>query len=495
MTTPRWCCRVCLAVALISQGLVAGLWAEPKLPPIFGDRMVLQQNQEIRIWGSADPDEKITVTLARSSAAIAANKDGRWSLNLPPTNSGGPFDLRIAGKTTIVLHDVMIGEVWIASGQSNMVFPLRLAVGGYAAQKSANYPDIRLFTVPSANSEKGEWRVCSPDVAGSFSAVAYFFARQLHQSLGVPVGIILSAYQRTTIEQWSEPEALARISRRSPFTAADTSTNLNGNPPPQFPPSYLYDTMIKPLFPLSARGVIWYQGENNVFRAFQYRALLSALIDSWRQGFRSDNLQFLIVQLPAFGLAAPQPRDSAWAELREAQFLVAKEKVGAGLAVTIDLGDSRNLHPPRKLEVGERLATLALGLTYARPLVFSGPVYNSAQIDRSRVVVHFAPATSALTVQGGGPLARFALAGADHKFHWADASIQGETVVVSSPSVPAPVAVRYAWADNPICNLTNVAGFPASPFRSDDWPGPTSRRANASKSGSGPSQTPDRHIP
>jgi sialate O-acetylesterase len=475
--------------------MVVGLWAEPKLPPILSDRMVLQQNQEIRIWGSADPDEKILVTLARKSATTTTNKDGRWSLSLSPLSSGGPFDLRIAGKTTIVLHDVMVGEVWIASGQSNMVFPLRLAVGGEAAQKSASFPNVRLFTVPRTASDKGEWRLCSPDTVGSFSAVAYFFARQIHQNLGVPVGIILSAYQRTTIEQWSEPEALARITHEWPFANADNPAESNGNPASQLPPSYLFNTMIRPLFPLSARGVIWYQGENNVIRAYQYGTLLAALIDSWRQGFRNNNLEFLIVQLPAFGSPAPEPRDSAWAELREAQFLVAKEKTSAGLAVTIDLGEPRNLHPHRKQEVGERLGALALGLTYGRPLVFSGPVYRSAQFDGSRVVVHFAPATSRLAAQGDGPLVGFALAGADRKFHWANASIQGDAIVVSSPSVPAPAAVRYAWADYPACNLSNAAGLPAAPFRSDDWSGPTSRRAYASKPGLPRPQNPAPHAP
>ncbi|MFZ0228880.1 MAG: sialate O-acetylesterase, partial [Mycobacterium sp.] len=478
---------------LVLQVSAACLWAEPKLPAILSDRMVLQQNQDIRIWGLADPDEKITVTLAKASATVTTSKDGRWAVSLSPLSAGGPYDLHVEGKTTIVLHEVMVGEVWIASGQSNMTYALRLAVDGDTAQKGANYPKIRLFKVPKTASDKGEWRLCSPDTAGTFSAVAYFFARQIHENLGVPVGIIESAYQGTTIEQWSEPEALAKITQTWSAVTSEGSNSLNDKNPPsqlpsgqlrpaQLPPSYLYSTMVKPLFPLVVRGVIWYQGESNVHRAFQYHDLLSALIDSWRKGFQNDNLQFLIVQLPGFGLPDPEPRDSAWAELREAQFRVAQEKTGVGLIVTIDLGDSK-LHPPRKREVGERLAGLALSSIYRRPRAFSTPIYSSAVIDKNMVVVHFAKGTDKLAVRGDGPLVGFELAGGDHKFHWADASIQGDTVVVSSPSIRVPVAVRYAWTDNPICNLTNEAGFPAGPFRSDDWPGPTLRRAHASKPG------------
>jgi sialate O-acetylesterase len=442
--------------------------------------MVLQQNQEIRIWGSADPDERITVNLAQTSSTSTAAKDGHWSVTLSPLHAGGPFDLQIAGKSKIVLHDVLIGEVWLASGQSNMTFPLRAAVGGDEAIKNSDNPNIRLFTVPRIDSQKGEWRTCSPPSAVSFSAVAYFFARDLSKSLGVPIGIILSAYPGSNIEQWSASDTLQHDAQGLPPSYSPPNPN-DPNPAAHFPPAYLYNMMIEPLFPLSMRGVIWYQGESNVTRAYQYRAQLEAMIRSWRQGFRNEDLRFLVVQLPGYGLHAPQPRDSAWAELREAQALAVKDTPATALAVTIDLGAAGNLHPPQKLEVGQRVAALALGLTYKRLPVSSGPVFGNAKIDGNRVIVHFAEGTNVLGVQGDGPLTGFALAGSDRKFHWANASIEGAAVVVTSPEVSKPVAIRYAWADNPVCNLKNDAGFLAAPFRSDDWPGPTARRAQASR--------------
>jgi sialate O-acetylesterase len=453
------------------------LWANPKPAAIFSDRVVLQQGQEIRIWGSADPGEAISVRLSKDVSTTNAAQDGSWTARLAPLPAGGPFELTIAGKTSIILHDVLVGEVWLAVGQSNMVFPLRAAADGTSALGRANDPLIRFFTVPRLTAERGEWRICSPESAASFSAVAFFFAQSLRRQLGVPVGIIVSAYPGTTIEQWSDLNGMEingdDVNRKD---EAPTS----GEERAQLPPSVLHNTMIKPFFPFSLRGVIWYQGESNVPRAYKYEDQLKALIACWRKGFENEGLPVLLVQLPSFGAPVPQPRDSPWAELRDAQARVAKELTNVGLVVTIDLGERANLHPPRKREVGERLADQALGLIYGRTGVFSGPVYESAEMRGSRAIVHFSKNNGALRIQDGTALTGFALAGADRKFYWANGSIQGDDVVVTSSQVPAPVAVRYAWANFPLCNLVNEAGLLAMPFRSDDWPGVTLRRAEAS---------------
>jgi sialate O-acetylesterase len=464
------------AIALALLLLAQHLWADPKLPAIFADRMVVQREQEIRIWGTADPGEAISVRLSKDASTTKAAPDGTWSISLAPLSAGGPFELMIAGKTTVVFHDLMVGEVWLASGQSNMAFPLRAAADGSSATEHANDPAIRFFTVPRNGAERGEWRICSPDTAATFSAVAFFFAQNLHDHLGVPIGIIVSAYPGTIIEQWSAPSGPNANEVKPKEEAAgsngETSTTA-------IPPSFLFKTMIEPLFPFSLRGVLWYQGETNVTRAYKYEGQLKKLIADWRKGFKNESLRVLLVQLPSYGAPVPQPRDSAWAELRDAQLRVARDIPNVGLAVTIDLGDGGNLHPPRKHEVGDRLAGLALGLVYQRAGVFSSPIYLSAEISGARVIVHFSKNTGALRAQGGAVLTGFALAGADRKFYSASASIQGDDIVVTSPQVSAPVAVRYAWANNPACNLVNEAGLPAAPFRSDDWPGITARRAQA----------------
>jgi sialate O-acetylesterase len=228
--------------------------------------------------------------------------------------------------------------------------------------------------------------------------------------------------------------------------------------------------MIAPLLPYPFRGVIWYQGESNALEAHEYQRLLSGLIRSWRATTRQPDMQFLIVQLPNHGAIPDQPAESAWAEVRDAQLLTAKNIPNVGMAVTIDLGDPKDVHPHRKAEVGQRLALWALGTTYQRPIVYSGPWYESASVEAHRIRVQFANGGSGLVAKGGAPLQGFAIAGKDRKFHWATASIEGNSVLVSSPEVPDPVAVRYAWADSPNCNLFNVEALPASPFRSDDWP-------------------------
>jgi len=630
------------------------LRAEPVLPHLFSDHMVIQRETEIRIWGWADAGEKISVSLGIGSGQTTADSNGHWRVNLPPMRAGGPFALTVQGKKTKVFRDVMLGEVWVASGQSNMTYALSGATGGDKEILYAIYPGIRFFTVPKkiavepqSDTLPATWEVCSPETAKSFSAVSYFFARELHKELGVPVGIILSAWPGTAGEEWTDPDSLRRepvlkpIAERwdesvpqvksyaayprefsiefddfellraadnpqgslslsnfddsmaqlstdgnwlydwqgAPDTvfelvtpgrggkgfAARVHGTLNGASSsrikasfkqgnsafdlssfagirfwvrgngslqfqtlqptiqdwddystgtyqataewkqvtiwfkdlkqagwgvyspltinaltgfaiinmttvgdPQRPPAGLYEGMITPLQPYRIRGAIWYQGEGNTSRAYQYRTLLPALIAGWRSGWKEGDFPFLIVQLPNHG-ESPELGDSIWAELREAQMLTAKAVPNTGLAVTIDAGDPHNLHPPRKEDVGYRLAAWALGTTYGRKAVYSGPIYDSMQIVGSEVKIHLLHTGTGLEARDG-LLRGFSVAGADRKFRWANARIEGENILVSSPDVVSPMAVRYAWAGSPDCNLYHKEGLPASPFRTDDWP-------------------------
>lgn len=644
------------AFPLLCWGWSALGWADPALPNLISDHMVLQQGREIRIWGKADPAEKISVSLAGKTRNVETGSGGRWAVHFEPMPAGGPFTLRVAGKKTIVIKDVMIGEVWIASGQSNMTFALSASVGAAEEIPKADYPNLRLFTVPKRDALDpqpdtlpAKWQPCTPDTVREFSAVAYYFARDLHRKLKVAVGIIESAWPGTVIEEWIAPEAVQRdpqikpildewnrsegnafAAGRTPFDlefddfellpdpsgpgkplalanfddgrastalggdwlydwkaapettfdlispgrggegfaahvagridASDDSRvtakfHLDGSPAdlstyagirfwvrgngsfrfhslqptitdwddystellhasagwapvtiwfrdlrqegwgvtgdftpsaltgfsieaaptsgyPRRPASGLYRGMIAPLVPYPFRGALWYQGESNALKAQQYRLLLTDLIQSWRAASHRKDMQFLIVQLPNHGAMPSQPTESAWAELREAQLLTVKQIPGTGLAVTIDVGDPNDVHPHRKAEVGERLALWALGKTYEKPIVFSGPLYDSTAIEGNKVRVRFLHAGSGLEAKGG-PLQGFSIAGSDRQFHWASAVIEGDSILVSSPEVVAPVAVRYAWADSPECNLFNAEGLPASPFRTDDWPGIT----------------------
>ena len=632
--------------------------ADPSLSALFSDHMVLQQGREIHIWGKADPAEQITVSLAGNSSSAAADAQGDWSLHLPAMRAGGPFVLTVRGKREIVIKDVLIGEVWIASGQSNMTFSLDGTENAATEVAKANYPQIRLFTVPKriaiapqANTLPARWEICTPDTAKNFSAVGYFFAREIQRKLNVPVGVVESAWPGTPIEQWMAPEILradpdlksttaewdrstaaqkefaesplafdlefddfelipllgkpegkvlanfndgssylttggsfsyswaeapnasfdlaspghgtggfaARVSGKLDGTEdsiLSATYKLDGSPQnlsmysgirfwvrgngsfrfrskqatindyddyatpvlkaaaewrpitvpfrdlrqdgwgvvkdftqdaltgfsiecltsleyAPMPFSSLYEGMITPLLPYQFRGALWYQGESNALKAHQYRKLLPAMIQNWRDASHQNDLAFLIVQLPNHGVIPDQPAESAWSELREAELMSAEHVPNTGLAVTIDVGDPLDLHPHRKKEVGERLALWALGTTYKQPIVYSGPLYESMKIQGNEVRLHFSHVGAGLESHGSAALEGFAIAGADRKFHWADARIDGDTVIVSSADVSNPVAVRYAWGDSPRCNLFNKDGLPASPFRTDDWPGIT----------------------
>ena len=484
-----------------------------KLPAIFSDHMVLQQQMPVPVWGWADPGEQVTVTLNDQRQTATAGDDRKWQVKLGPLQAGGPLVLKITGKNAVEFQDVLAGEVWVCSGQSNMEFSVAGAKNSKEEIHEANYPQIRLFTVPKAVAGKpmkdthGTWSVCKPETVPGFSAVGYFFGRDLHAALNVPVGLIHSSWGGTPAETWtpksvleSEPD-LKVIADRWQQQIDDFNRQLNdlpkrvedwkeqsnkaeeqGLPIPAIaiPPDPrtnpwraggLYNGMIAPIVPYAIRGAIWYQGESNAGRAYQYRKLLPAMIQSWRAAWEEPDFTFLIVSLANFTNPVAEPGESDWAELREAQALTAAQPHN-GQALAIDLADTENpgdIHPHNKQEVGRRLSLAAEALTYDKQVEYSGPWYGSMSTDGDKIRLTFKHVSGGLQAKGGEPLKGFAIAGEDHHWHWADARIEGETVIVHSDQVPHPVAVRYAWAHNPIANLYNQAGLPAVPFRTDPW--------------------------
>ncbi len=630
--------------------------ALPFLSPVFGDNMVLQRGKPNTIWGWTEPGREVSIEIGASVAKGVAAADGRWQVTFNPPEVGGPYSLKIQGPKSVELTNVLVGDVWLCSGQSNMEFGIAFAKGGAEIMKAADRPQIRLFRVSQQVSYspssvvKGEWKVCSPAALksggfGGFSAVAYIFAAKLNEQLKVPIGVIQDAVGGSPVESWTGPETLRKrtdftapldeIDRlrsngvkpygnfvmhwydefdiglkhtewlsndfdakdwkslavpggfkeldvaetpavcwlRKEITLADPvpkgaakiylgvvnkmeTTYVNGRqvgasswvenpriypipegllkpgrnvvtvrvfklgagtgfqssaetlrivlgdgkelplagtwkgivsvdakPPHAMPlmfenyptmPTVLQLGMLRPLVPMAIKGAIWYQGEANATRAFQYRSLLPEMIAEWRHLFGQGDFPFYIAGLPAFKDRQNTPCDDDWAELREAQAMTARKVPNVGLAVTIDTGEGKDIHPKEKKPVGERLALCALRGTYGEQVVASGPTVRSVDRVDQALRIHFENTDGGLVVRGER-LGEFSVAGADRKWHWAEARIEGDTIMVSSPEVPLPVAVRYAWQGNPLATLFNGAGLPAMPFRSDDWPGITEK--------------------
>ncbi|MCX5759171.1 MAG: sialate O-acetylesterase [Candidatus Hydrogenedentes bacterium] len=488
--------------------------AAVSVPSVIGSHAVLQQGKPIPIWGKATPGEEIAVTFNGKTFKATTGADGKWLVKLPKAKAGGPYDLSIAGKdNTLKFDDVLVGEVWVASGQSNMQMAVNGTNNAKAEIASAKFPNIRLFSVkrtvatqPQDNCEAA-WTACTPESVPDFSAVAFYFGREVHKALNVPVGLIHTSWGGTPAESWtsramleSAPELKDIVVKwdktLADYPAAKTAydaamvewqktadkAKADGQPEPKKPgapagpdspwlASGLYNAMIAPLVPYAIQGAIWYQGESNAGRAYQYRKLFPAMIEDWRKAWGEGPFQFYFVQLANFTKRLPDPGDSDWAELREAQTMTLKLP-NTGMALAIDIGDADDIHPRNKQDVGKRLALNALAKAYHKDVVFSGPMYKSMQVKGNKALLSFDHADGGLVAKNG-TLKSFAVAGDDKKFVWADAAIEGKTVVVSSSKVPKPVAVRYGWAHNPECNFYNGAGLPASPFRTDDWPGIT----------------------
>ncbi|MFV2066028.1 MAG: sialate O-acetylesterase [Pirellulales bacterium] len=445
--------------------------ADIRLPSIFGDHMVLQRDKPLPVWGWAEPGERVTVQVADKRGEATADDQGAWRVTLPAISAGGPHEMVIAGKNTIALADVLIGEVWVCSGQSNMQFPVHASVNGKDEVAAAAHPNIRLFSVKRAPADQpqtdceGDWKTCRPDTVGGFSAVAYFFGRHLSQELDVPVGLINTSWGGTLCEAWTSDEGLKGDPDFQPILERRaTAKGLQNRA------SHLYNGMIAPLVPFAIRGAIWYQGESNVSRAWQYRKLFPAMIQDWRKAWGQGDFAFLFVQLAPYRYNGQDKRNCA--ELWEAQFKTLKLP-NTGMAVTVDVGNVRDIHPKNKQDVGKRLALWALGTTYGKDIVYSGPLYRSLKIDGDRARITFDHVDGGLVSQDGKPLRDFEIAGADQQFLPATATVEGKEVVVRSEAVAKPAAVRYGWYDAAQPNLSNKEGLPASPFRTDDWPAAT----------------------
>lgn len=673
MTTPAFAFRL-LPIGLCALALapLAGAdAAKPLLHPLFSDGAVLQRGKPLTVWGWSVPGSVTTVVLSGTGLAgkpvsATADADGRWQTQIGTFAAGGPYVLTASnGTATVAAKDVLMGDVWLCGGQSNMEWAVKNAAHFEAEKASADLPMIRMIKVEKNNAShpqqliKGSWKPANSTTVGDFSAVGYFFGRDLHTALNVPIGLVSSSWGGTNAEAWVSGKTLsampefapavaeftklvqdveaqaastgktydqlldAWIRARDPGSAASlgwadpgfddrawsavelpgaiagkaagvddaykgtlwlrcrftigadmvgTKVALNlgrqraietvfvngrrvagADIPPgvtwrerrialpadvlvagenviairlvelqgkarldagaandmcllpaggqavplptawraqagtalatmgPLPLRYdrtqlataLHNGMIAPLLPMSMTGVIWYQGENNAGRAFRYRSLLPALIADWRQGFAQGDVPFLIVQLANHKKRLDQPAESDWAELREAQALTAASVPKAGLAVAIDIGEADNIHPANKQEVGRRLALAAQAIAYGKPVEWSGPWYRTQAVKGSAIRLSFDHVGGGLVASDGKPLTGFAIAGEDRRFVWAEARIEGDAVVVRAPAVAKPVAVRYAWADNPACNLASKAGLPAVPFRTDDWPGKT----------------------
>ncbi len=647
-TTPKsW--QILLVILLFSHIALA----QVILPPFFNCNMVLQQGIPIPVWGWASPGEKVSVTFNNKTVTAKAGKDGKWKVSLSPMNYGGPYSMVIKGKNLRTIENILIGEVWVCSGQSNMEFNLSSAINGEAEIAASNYPEIRLFTVkkriaqtPQENLEEGEWWDCSPISTPHFSAVAYFFGRELYQKLKVPIGLINTSWGGTVAETWTSPETIANNPDFAPmlenlkkvdlkeygksvekeirdrlgeYATSDQGTKNNqpvwaapelddqswktmplpgyieknglqgvdgiiwfrktveidasqagkaaklelskindsdvtyvngvkvgatdqkaeakrsyvipdgvlkvgknnitvrvedvggsgglyGSPNemkivtdtkniplagdwkykigvvvvnttlgPNTYPTLLYNGMINPLVPYGIKGAIWYQGEGNAGRAFQYRRVFSDMIKDWRTKWNQGDFPFLFVQLANFMPADSLPVESTWAELREAQSMTLSLPK-TGMASAIDVGDALDIHPKDKQTVGKRLAISALNVAYHQDIENRGPVYNQMKVNGNKVEITFDHVGKGLNAKDKyGYVKGFTVAGANHKFYWASATITGaRTVVISSPNVSDPVAVRYGWANNPDdANLYNSETLPADPFRTDKWKGIT----------------------
>lgn len=478
--------------------------AEVSVPNIFGDHMVLQRDQQNKVWGKADANEKVTVSIAGQTHATAANADGEWSLQLDPMKANDkPSELVISGSNTITIADVLVGEVWICSGQSNMEWRASNSNDPDLVRVSANYPEIRMVNFPNVGTQSpvwshndANWMVCSPETVGNFSAVGYFFGRQIHQVIDVPIGLINNSWGGSAAEAWvsrpvleasgkyterlatfdKQAEQLETLATKSELNAAEKKQiaglrrSVNGNQRP----ANLYNGILKSHLGFGIRGAIWYQGESNAGRAYAYRHLFPLMIDSWRKEWGQGDFPFYWVQLADFRSEVDEPGESDWAELREAQTMTMSKLPNTGEAVIIDIGEGKDIHPRNKVDVGRRLARWALANEYGFDISYHSPIYKAIDISGGRATLTFDHVAGGWRPFDVREPVGFTIAGADKKFVRATAKlIAGNKIEVSSDQVPEPVSVRYAWADNPVCNMYTVAGLPLTPFRTDDWPGKT----------------------
>jgi sialate O-acetylesterase len=478
---------------------------------LISEGMVLQQGMKAPVWGSADDGEKVTVRFQGREASTTATS-GRWQVEFDDLKAGGPFEMEISGTNTIKLENVYVGEVWVCSGQSNMEWSVKASADAQKTIAESKNPKLRLFTVPKRvataplHDVQAAWLECGPSTVPGFSAVAYFFGRDLQKARDVPVGLIHTSWGGTPAESWASKRALEAepslrgmaanfeqaldnvpqvvdkyIADLQKYKEAFTKARAEHRDVPDLPkapqertrnswtPSGLYNGMIAPLLPYAVRGAIWYQGESNAGRAYQYRTLFQSMIKDWRTAWHQPEMPFLLVQLAPFTRIRPEPAESDWAELREAQLLATQKLPKVGMAVITDVGDQADIHPKQKEPVGARLALAARALAYGEQIVYSGPIYEGMTVEGNKAILSFRHVGGGLVAKGD-PLVGFTICGPDRKFVKAEAAIRDDKVEVCSPDVEKPVAVRFGWANYPVVNLWNKEGLPASPFRTDDFP-------------------------
>lgn len=510
--------------------------ADVKPHPIFSDNMVLQQGTDIVVWGTAGPGESVEVKVTRqapgsasqAASAVTADKGGRWTVKVPKQPAGTGYTVSVKGTNAVEFKNVAVGEVWVCSGQSNMEWSVNISETPEKVKEGAKNPNLRLFTVqkrtaPYPIKDQNDlkhftkWTESAPDTIGNFSAVAYHFGQKLQKELGVPVGLIHTSWGGTPAQAWASIEALdaqpdlkyyadaARAAQKA-YDAYDpkkaeadyekalekwkdvaAKAKADGKPVPKEPakpgatppalgpgtPAVLYNAMIYPLLNYKVKGAIWYQGESNAGKAYEYRNLFPTMIKDWRARFACE-LPFMLVQLAPFKGGAS---GVDYAELRDAQLFAAKTLPKTGIAVITDIGNENDIHPKPKQPVGERLALAALGIEYGKKLEYYGPVLKEVKYGSGAATLTFTHVGGGLVAKDGD-LVGFTIAGQDGKFYPAKATIQGETVVLSSEQVPDPAAVRYGWVNfaKPTLNFFNKDGLPATPFRTDDLPYTTQPR-------------------
>lgn len=445
------------------------LHAEVKPNPLFTDGAVLQRGQPIPVWGTANDGEKVSIDFGGEKSTTTA-QGGKWRVDLKPMQAGGPFEMKISGENTVTVNNLMVGEVWVCSGQSNMEWRFKASDTADKERPKAKYPKIRMFTVTKKTSPipvaeaAGSWVECSPETVDGFSAVGYFFARDLHEKLRVPIGMIHTSWGGTPAQAWTSPEGfdghagLEAYAKQAKENLVKYATTPPEKPLGQNAPSTLYNGMVAPLLSYGIKGAIWYQGESNAGQSKQYQTLFPAMIADWRGKWGQGEFPFYFVQIAPF---KGQP-----AEIREAQFLTLSKSKNTAMAVTTDVGNAEDIHPKQKQPVGERLALAARALTYGEKIEYSGPLYEEMKVAGDKAWISFGHVGGGLVAKDGD-LKGFTVAGADGKHVPAVAEIKGDKVVVSAPGVTEPKAVRYGWANVPDVNLFNKEGLPASPFRTD----------------------------
>ena len=507
--------KICVRLMALMLLVSFTVQAEVSVPSIFGSRMVLQRGQANPVWGWAAPGEKISVTFAGQKHTATAGKDGAWRVKLQPLKANAKGQtLTIQGSNKLELIDVLVGEVWVCSGQSNMAWSVDRSYDPDLESLTAKSPNIRLISVPPVGTQEpqkdfnGEWVAASPESVMSFSAVGFFFGRTLHQAINVPVGLIDNAWGGSAAEAWVRRDLLNKLPAAAPYMATWKQTEANydhektmttyetrlkkwqtaaaaarkaGKPAPQRPrnprnpltgqhrPANLYNGVLKPFIGYGIKGAIWYQGESNSGRAKAYRDVFPLMIQNWRDEWGQGDFPFYWVQLADFRDEQPEPMDDNWAELREAQTMTMDRLKKTGEAVIIDVGEGRDIHPRDKQTVAKRLARWALAKDYGVDIIHQSPRYKSMEIKDDKAVITFDHVGAGLYSFDVRDPKGFALCGQDKKFVWANARIVGKDKVEVWAEGITPAQVRYAWAVNPVCTLMSREGLPATPFRTDDF--------------------------